>query len=356
MKNFKYHMNQKTQTGTLYLYEGIYWGFANDFRLVLQDLQNDGAEKFILRINSPGGSVYDGLAMFNLLKDLDVTVIIDGLAASAASLVAMAGKNVQIQETATMLVHGISTLVWGNKDDLEKAKIDVALLEEQIIKAYLSKIAIDEEALRDLMAQDRIMASEEALGKGFVDEILPLRKGISKLVENIQNYFNQAPPAPTNDSGGQMKQLLMSLIAVLAMAADATEDAVVAAVTAIRDENKVLRDKTQKLETDLDEAQTLNAELQGKLDAQVEQAEAEKAQILQQEAEKFADAVIADKKAKPADRERLIADHIANPEMAVRLYSLAAPLDMQRRPDARRHDSNSRVPQKALEAVLAAQR
>ena len=94
MAKFKVTMS-KDKTATLFIYEGIYWGLAQEFADELQRLKNDGAEKFIVRINSPGGSAYDGLAICNLLKSYDAMVVVDSMAASAASLIAMGAKTIK---------------------------------------------------------------------------------------------------------------------------------------------------------------------------------------------------------------------------------------------------------------------
>ncbi len=123
---YKIHNFTTTETGTVvsetYIYDEIgYFGTtASDF---VRELKSIKADQIDLHISSPGGEVYDGLAIYETIKQhpAKVTVKIDSLAASAASVIAMAGDVVEIGRNAEMMVHDGMVLVLGNADDLRKA-------------------------------------------------------------------------------------------------------------------------------------------------------------------------------------------------------------------------------------------
>jgi ATP-dependent Clp protease protease subunit len=320
MAKFKVTMS-KDKTATLFIYEGIYWGLAQEFADELQRLKNDGAEKFIVRINSPGGSAYDGLAICNLLKSYDAMVVVDSMAASAASLIAMGAKTIKMQETSQMLVHGVRAMIYGNIKDLEKAKVNIEQLEKNIMKEYLARIKIDENELLELMDEDRFMNSDEALEKGFADEVLPVKTGFQNFIETVVNLFKPAPEVPKTDEGGQMKQLLLSLVTIFALATDATEEMIKEAAKALVAERDELKAENQRLNTELDEAENTNAELRGKVEQYQSDAQAQIEAQTAADAEAFADQMIESKSALPADREQMIEDHKKDPAMAKRLYA-----------------------------------
>lgn len=143
--------------------------FATDLKALGKKIKN-----LTVRINSPGGSVWDGLAIYNSLKQhhANVTVYIDGLAASIASVIAMAGDEVRMADTALMMIHnpqgsavGDSRVMREVADMMDKAK-------SQLIKAYAAKTGRGESELSDMLDDSTWMTSEEAYEKGFIDGIV----------------------------------------------------------------------------------------------------------------------------------------------------------------------------------------
>ena len=157
------------------LYDEIgpgYYGLL-DGAWMAQELRDAGAEPVRLRINSPGGSVFEGQAMYSLLRNHapGVTVVIDALAASAASFVAMAGSRIEIAENAMVMIHKASALVWGNQIEHEKAANLLEKVDEQLVAQYVARTGRDAQQIRDWMAAETWMSASEAVDRGFADAI-----------------------------------------------------------------------------------------------------------------------------------------------------------------------------------------
>ena len=125
-------------------------------------------------INSPGGDVFAASQIYSMLKNHKgkVTVKIDGIAASAASVVAMAGDETLIAPTALMMIHDPSTCAMGNKADMEKAIILLDEVKESIINAYETKSHLSRNKIAKLMSDETWLNAKKAHEMGFVDGIL----------------------------------------------------------------------------------------------------------------------------------------------------------------------------------------
>ena len=125
-------------------------------------------------INSPGGDVFAASQIYSMLKNHKgkVTVKIDGIAASAASVVAMAGDETLIAPTALMMIHDPSTCAMGNKSDMEKAIILLDEVKESIINAYETKSHLSRNKIAKLMSDETWLNAKKAHEMGFVDGIL----------------------------------------------------------------------------------------------------------------------------------------------------------------------------------------
>jgi len=132
-------------TGELYLYGVIGDDWFDEDRTAAQfqkELAGLGdIENLTVRINSPGGMVFDGLAIYNLLQDhpAQITVKVDGVAASVASVIAMAGDQVVMADNASLMIHAPWTMTVGNVNDHEKAIEALNFHQAQTFKAYRVK-------------------------------------------------------------------------------------------------------------------------------------------------------------------------------------------------------------------------
>ena len=170
--------NDEEKSAELILYGSIgsdeYWDDISD-KAFKQDIENLGdVENITLHINSPGGSVFSAVAIANTLKNhkAKITANIDGLAASAATIITSACDTVRMPKNALFMVHNPITFAYGNNQDMQKTLEMLNKVKNSIIETYLNKAKTDKETLSELMDNETWMSAEEAKEYGFVDEIL----------------------------------------------------------------------------------------------------------------------------------------------------------------------------------------
>lgn len=134
----------------------------------------DGAD-VVVNINSPGGDVFEGLAIYNLLREYKghVTVRVLGVAASAASFIAMAADEIQIARAGFFMIHNAWTGVWGNRNDLREIAEFLEQIDNTIADIYYVKTGADIENLKADMDKERWIGGREAVEDGFADAFLP---------------------------------------------------------------------------------------------------------------------------------------------------------------------------------------
>ena len=125
-------------------------------------------------LNSPGGDCIAASQIYTMLMDYqdDVTIKIDGIAASAASVIAMAGTKVLMAPTALMMIHNPMTMAYGNQADMEKAIEMLDEVKESIMNAYEIKTSLSRAKLSHLMDSETWMNANKAIELGFADDIL----------------------------------------------------------------------------------------------------------------------------------------------------------------------------------------
>lgn len=133
-----------------------------------------GSGPITIWINSPGGDCIAASQIYTMLMDYkgDVTVKIDGIAASAASVVAMAGTKVLMTPTALMMIHNPATMAFGDHVDMEKAIDMLSEVKESIINAYEIKTGLSHTQLSHMMDDTTWMNAKKAIELGFADGIL----------------------------------------------------------------------------------------------------------------------------------------------------------------------------------------
>jgi len=150
-----------------------FWGdeiTPQDFR---DELYADDGD-LTLWINSPGGNVFAAAEIYTMIRDYphNVTVRIASIAASAASVIAMAGNTVQMSPTALLMIHDPSTIAFGNAKDMEKAIATLNEVKESIINAYAAKTGLSRNRISKLMSDETWINAKKAVELGFADEIL----------------------------------------------------------------------------------------------------------------------------------------------------------------------------------------
>ena len=157
----------------VFIYDEIgYWGTtAKDFADELKAL--GAVSKITVRINSGGGEVFAGIAIHNLLKShpATVTVIIDGIAASIASVIAMAGDTVEMPANAMMMIHNPSWWASGTADEMREAADVLDQIKKSLVAAYRGKTNLDDARVSELMTASSWLTASEAKDLGFCDEV-----------------------------------------------------------------------------------------------------------------------------------------------------------------------------------------
>jgi ATP-dependent Clp protease protease subunit len=133
-----------------------------------------GSGDITIWINSPGGDVFAASQIYNMLMDYKgkVTVKIDGLAASAASVIAMAGGEVWMSPVAMMMIHNPMTIAFGDTEEMEKAISMLSEVKESIINAYELKTGLSRAKLAHLMDAESWFNAKKAIELGFADQIM----------------------------------------------------------------------------------------------------------------------------------------------------------------------------------------
>lgn len=144
---------------------------------LFKDELNAGTGDITLWINSPGGDCVAAAQIYNMLSEYPgkVTVKIDGIAASAASVIAMAGNDVHMSPVSMMMIHNPATIAWGDHTEMKKAMELLDAVKESIINAYVLKTGQSRAKLSHLMDAETWMDANKAVELGFADGILFMR-------------------------------------------------------------------------------------------------------------------------------------------------------------------------------------
>ena len=177
MKKFWNWVHNENDERTLYLdgviSEETWWGDEVTPKMFKDELLS-GSGNITVWINSPGGDVFAAAQIYNMLMDYagQVTVKIDGLAASAASVIAMAGGEVYMSPVSMMMIHNPATIAWGDSEEMRRAKDMLDEVKESIINAYELKTSMSRTKLARMMDDESWMNARKAVELGFADKIM----------------------------------------------------------------------------------------------------------------------------------------------------------------------------------------
>ena len=191
-----YSVKGETETGgtEILLYDVIGWPY-NDARDLVTLMSNLRGENVLLRINSPGGDVFDGLAIFaEAAENPNLTIRIEALAASMASGIAMASKKkVQMYPQAMMMIHEPWTYMAGNQHDFREVADFLEQVNDNLVSLYAKKTRKGKKEIKEMMKAETWMNAETALKNGFIDEIVePGSKKPAKAAFDL-SIFNNTP-------------------------------------------------------------------------------------------------------------------------------------------------------------------
>jgi ATP-dependent Clp endopeptidase proteolytic subunit ClpP len=180
------------------IYDEIgFWGVnAASF---IADLKKIDASDIDVLINSPGGSVFDGLAIYNALRmhPANIHVKVMGVAASAASFIAMAGDKIVMPENTFLMVHNPMGGVFGNADEMRDWADTLDKIAASLISIYVARTGKSEDEIKTLLDAETWMTAKEAVEMGFADEMLPEMKiaanfEVEQLPANVRAAFDGA--------------------------------------------------------------------------------------------------------------------------------------------------------------------
>lgn len=193
MKNW-YSFKNRSGTLDISIHDEIgLWGIsAKEF---IRDLRaQEGVRAINLSIHSPGGSVLDGFAMYNALKNHPAKVYgsVEGIAASAASFVLMAADVIEMPEDAFLMIHNAWGVAIGDSDEMRDTADVIDKLQDSIVNIYATRTGLDESEVRDMMSAETWMNGADALEKGFADTITEPVKVAAK-INRFGKYFKNLP-------------------------------------------------------------------------------------------------------------------------------------------------------------------
>ena len=176
-------------------------------KTIRQTVDRAGAfSEVMVRINSPGGDAFEGVAIGNVLKSLGkpVNVIVDGVAASAASVIAMCGGTITMASNAMMMIHNAWTFAMGDTKAMSKMADTLKTIDGAIAQTYVDRCGMKMEDVRALMDEETWMTAADALEKGFctavakdepAEEALAMARGFKTLAKYKRTPKDLAPAA-----------------------------------------------------------------------------------------------------------------------------------------------------------------
>lgn len=181
-----------TLTLNIYGSIGENWNGDGITAQTVSDALKADSKSITVRVNSPGGSAFDGVAIYNLLKSASrpVAVIVDGMAASAASIIAMAGDTITMATGSVMMVHEGQAMAFGAADDMRKMADTLDTVTSSIADIYVARTGLKKSDVLDMQNAETWMTAEEAVEMGFATKI-----GKNAAVKNEFNLsrFRNAP-------------------------------------------------------------------------------------------------------------------------------------------------------------------
>ncbi|MEK3995639.1 head maturation protease, ClpP-related [Psychrobacillus sp. FSL K6-2365] len=205
-KKFEAVTNVATSTTEIIVYGDIgdsWWGdsiSASDIDRALKDVKTDN---ITVRINSPGGNAFDGITIYNRLKDhsAKVKVIVDGWACSAASIIAMSADELVMNTGSMLMIHQASIGIYGNKDELEKEAELLGKLDSNLVDIYMTKALVDRKEIEQMVKNETWFTAEEAIAIGFATSVEDAHEGTTNqdaeaFKNSVLARFKKEPQQP----------------------------------------------------------------------------------------------------------------------------------------------------------------
>jgi len=181
--------------GIINIYDSIgSWGInSKQILSTLDNYKSQNITEIDVFINSPGGSVFEGFAIFNLFRDFKVNTFVNGIAASIASVIALAGDTLRIYKNSYLMIHNPWSIAIGDHNDMNETGETLESIRDTLIDLYKSKTGMSEEELKDFCDKNTFLSSQKALELGFADEVIenyPSQKFVAFYSDVLDNDNN----------------------------------------------------------------------------------------------------------------------------------------------------------------------
>lgn len=211
MKTRDFRVQQGGKKADLWIYEEIGDWFGTSARWIKQQLDDSkGVSEIVLHLNSPGGMVTESAAIYNLLRNNDakVRVQVEGIAASGASLIAMAGDEIVIYEGALFMVHGAFTVTRGFAADHRATAQTLEMIGESMADIYSKRTRQAREVVIEKMTAETWFSAKEAVAFGLADSMVEGKQAAAASFDVGRFQFKHAPKALTAASSAEPQQQL----------------------------------------------------------------------------------------------------------------------------------------------------
>jgi ATP-dependent Clp protease, protease subunit len=229
--NFAVAHDEENGVSELTIYGDIgesWWWESTSATDIDNALKEAGSNDLVIHLNSPGGSAFDGIAIYNRLKSHKgkVTIHVDGWACSAASIIAMAADELVMGAGSMMMIHEASTIVWGSKTLMRKEADMLEKLEDGIIDIYMTRATIEREEIRSMVNEETWFSANEAVEIGFAtstattvedyndDELAQMKaqmKAMQNQLDQFKNQQKEPEQRPAAAAKGNLSTLFLNL-------------------------------------------------------------------------------------------------------------------------------------------------
>lgn len=218
----------------VFLYDGIGGWFGVEASYFVKELSQVTSNNIVLRVNSPGGDVYDALAIMNALKrhKAKITATVDGIAASAASFILMAADDVIMGKGSEIMIHDALIMAMGNAADMRAEADFLDRISNTIASVYTDRAGGTTEEWRERMVAETWYTAEEAVNAGLADSVVGAETD-EKAATNLKSSIDfsifayagrrEAPTPPQNNAGTTRADITQHLTAALAVASERAE-------------------------------------------------------------------------------------------------------------------------------------
>ncbi|WP_144561595.1 head maturation protease, ClpP-related [Bacillus mycoides] len=212
--DFKAEAKEDTSTITIYGDIGdSWWGESTSAKDIENALNSVDSDTITIRLNSGGGDVFDGIAIYNQLKNHSAKVIVhvDGLAASAASLIAMAADELIMNTGSMLMIHEASTFAWGTKTEIQKTLNALEGIDKSIADIYMTRFEGERSEIETMIKNETWFTANEAVEIGLADQVnesseddeeLDAEEFKNAILQRFRNKKKQSEPivASTNQN------------------------------------------------------------------------------------------------------------------------------------------------------------